>query len=479
MAADSTKSDPVQNEVENVEPRPQTSEKPRVEDTIVAEAHEGEDAHIKLSWRSWLVVAVTCFAVVSQVFVVVAAGPLLMQAVLSPLFGRLSDVLERKYLAGVPPLIAFVGAVISAKATSMNMLVGGGYPLGDSALKYRPIAQGFCGMAGTIGGLIGSLGAGAVTNVSSDGWREYPKMTLKEYIWTCDPIGSFLFITGSTLTILGLNWSSGVYGWSDVHVIAPLTIGLVMLLGFGIYEWKGRDDGLVAHVFFQHNANFFYTTFAFAIEGWIFYSAVNSFVPQIVLNLGFEHTAWDISVRQLYFKDLKNPLLVTFIIFLAVTIFYACIRPDMDKAQIAINVFAGIGQAGPLTLLPAAIQYTAPHAFLSTATGLAFSARAIGGAMAPPIADLLTAMASGVREGVEGATDNVWAAAAKESANQYAAAYRLAWASIIPFVVIAIVCIWFMRGVEELMTDKIEATVERVAENDEEKSGKKGFNLHL
>lgn len=62
MAADSTKSDPVQNEVENVEPRPQTSEKPRAEDAIVAEAHEGEDDHIKLSWRSWLVVAVTCFA---------------------------------------------------------------------------------------------------------------------------------------------------------------------------------------------------------------------------------------------------------------------------------------------------------------------------------------------------------------------------------------------------------------------------------
>ncbi|KAK5123388.1 hypothetical protein LTR85_002820 [Meristemomyces frigidus] len=43
-------------------------------------------------------------------------GPLLMQSVLSPVVGRLSDVLDRKYLAAVPPLIAFVGAVISAKA---------------------------------------------------------------------------------------------------------------------------------------------------------------------------------------------------------------------------------------------------------------------------------------------------------------------------------------------------------------------------
>lgn len=76
--------------------------------------------------------------------------------------------------------------------------------------------------------------------------------------------------------------------------------------------------------------------FAFAVEGWVFYSAVNSVVPQIVLNLGFEANSWDIAVRQLSFqlplmgcsvfatwyatrfKDLQKPLLVTFTIFLVV-----------------------------------------------------------------------------------------------------------------------------------------------------------------
>lgn len=34
-----------------------------------------EDAeHVNLSWRSWLVVFITCFAIMAQVFVVVAAG---------------------------------------------------------------------------------------------------------------------------------------------------------------------------------------------------------------------------------------------------------------------------------------------------------------------------------------------------------------------------------------------------------------------
>lgn len=33
-----------------------------------------EAEHINLSWRSWMVVFVTCFAIMAQVFVVVAAG---------------------------------------------------------------------------------------------------------------------------------------------------------------------------------------------------------------------------------------------------------------------------------------------------------------------------------------------------------------------------------------------------------------------
>ncbi len=38
----------------------------------IRELNEAE--HINLSWRSWLVVFVTCFAIMAQVFVVVAAG---------------------------------------------------------------------------------------------------------------------------------------------------------------------------------------------------------------------------------------------------------------------------------------------------------------------------------------------------------------------------------------------------------------------
>jgi MFS family permease len=91
-----------------------------------------------------------------------------MQSVLSPIVGRLSDVLDRKYMASIPPMIAFVGAIICAKATSMNMLIGGGILIGTTLatisivqsipseilpLKYRALANGFAFLGGAVGGV--------------------------------------------------------------------------------------------------------------------------------------------------------------------------------------------------------------------------------------------------------------------------------------------------------------------------------------
>jgi len=258
----------------------------------------------------------------------------------------------------------------------------------------------------------------------------------------------------------------------------------------------------------------------------MFYSAVNSVTPQIVLNLGFENNAWSISIRQLAYsltslfasipitlyatkyKDLKSPLIVTFVIFLVVSICYACISPAWNKAQIGFNVLSGLGQSGPLTLLVAAVQFTAPHAFLSTATGLAFSARAIGGAFGSAVIDAIingyigshyassiteTATAAGLpASSVPGllealSTGSAAAFAAVPGLNPtvleqvlntshwvYANAYRRAWASVVPFVVLALVCVTLLKGVKELMTEKVEATVEP-----ESHIGEKGKEMQM
>ncbi|RFU35627.1 hypothetical protein B7463_g718, partial [Scytalidium lignicola] len=574
----SEKADDIQPTVERENAASIEESETRAPATTTIDAALDDNYHINLSWRSWVVVFITCFAIMAQVFVVVAAGsviafiirdlgepaiagwiiqgPLLMQSVLSPIVGRLSDVVDRKYIASIPPLIAFAGAVMSARAENMKTLIGGGILIGTTLstiaivqavpsevlpMKYRALANGFAFLGGAVGGLVGVLGAGAVTNANPGGWRDifwmqaafhlasavgllafywpkrhpdYPKMSFKQVIWAIDPIGSLIFIGSATLLLLALDWAGGAYPWHDAHVAAPLGIGLGLLVLFCLYEWKGRDDGLVAHVFFRNGPNFMLSVFAFAVEGWIFYSAVNSVTTQIVLNLGFETDAWRISVRQLSYnittlvvsipitlystkyKDLKGPLIGTFILFLVVCICYATITPHMNKAQIGYNVISGIGQSGPLTLLVALVQFTAPHEFLSCATGLAFSARAIGGAFgsavlnaiingklgstlnqnitkaalaaglpSSSVENLLTALSSGSAAAiaaVPGINDDILTAASDASHWAYAHAYRLAWSSIIPFVVLALAAVCCLKGVRELMTEKVEATVEHV-----------------
>lgn len=64
---------------------------------------------------------------------------------------------------------------------------------------------------------------------------DYPKMSLKQYVWACDPIGSSLFISACTLLLLALDWAGGAYAWSDAHVAAPLGIGFGFLALFCLY----------------------------------------------------------------------------------------------------------------------------------------------------------------------------------------------------------------------------------------------------
>jgi hypothetical protein len=248
--------------------------------------------------------------------------------------------------------------------------------------------------------------------------------------------------------------------------------------------------------------------------------------------MGFEDNSWDIAIRQLSYKipstvtsvfvawyatkykDLskyfsgsaflrvpltcmvESPLVVTFGIMLIASIAFACIKPSWNVAQIVLTALTGIGCAGPLTLLVACVQFTAPHAFLSTATGLAFSARAIGGAFGTAViyavinsriashyasdvgvaavtaglpqssvAALLTSMKGATAttakgKGVPGANEAIMNAAWQASYWSYARAYRLGWWSVVPFVAMATIAVACMTGVKELMTEKVEATVE-------------------
>lgn len=182
---------------------------------------------------------------------------------------------------------------------------------------------------------------------------------------------------------------------------------------------------------------------------------------------------------------------------------YATIKPTWNHAQIGFWVIAGIAQSGPLTLVLALVQFAAPHAFIATASGFALSARAMGGAfgsavlnaiinskisatLAPQVGgaatsaglpassvpQLLAAVAKGAGyDAVPGIDPTILAEALAAKDWAYARAYRLAWASVIPFVVLAMGCVLATTSVKELMTDRVEASVEGTTKKSDGKGG--------
>jgi len=282
----------------------------------------------------------------------------------------------------------------------------------------------------------------------------------------------------------------------------------------------------MAHVFFQSGPNFVLALFATLVEGWMYYSAVNTIMNQQTFYLGWETDALIIGVRQLAYsvptllasvvviwystryKDVKWPLVVCFTLFLVTACVFTATKPDWNYVQLGVSAVCGIGQAGPLILLIAVVQYAAPHAYLSTATGVAFSLRAIGGAVGSAVlytiafghvgADyntnvaqaavgaglspddvpiLLGVMANGngpptekllvgvLSQALPSATIPIIQAARKAGQEVFNKAFALAWASIIPLAFISIVCCALLKGVDALMTEKVEAPLERTADD--------------
>jgi hypothetical protein len=53
-----------------------------------------------------------------------------------------------------------------------------------------------------------------------------------------------------TLLLTGLSLGGNPWAWSDVRVISTLVVGIVTLVAFGIFEWKGTKTGILHHELF-------------------------------------------------------------------------------------------------------------------------------------------------------------------------------------------------------------------------------------
>lgn len=80
---------------------------------------------------------------------------------------------------------------------------------------------------------------------------KYDHLSLLQKLGRLDLVGSALLTIGLTLFMVGANLGESLYHWTDAVVLAPLVIGIAVVVVFCLYEWKGTATGILHHDLFR------------------------------------------------------------------------------------------------------------------------------------------------------------------------------------------------------------------------------------
>ncbi|OKL59548.1 hypothetical protein UA08_05366 [Talaromyces atroroseus] len=373
----------------------------------------------------------------------VSASLTLMQAVVSPLVSSASDMFQaRKLLLVGTSAMSFIGAAIAPGSTDIYRLIGATILIGIGfssvglafavpseilPRQWRPMSQAVMNIAACLGAVAGPLAIGAFTEMDEvNGWKKFywvqmalwgvtaigiffgyrpPKrhtrldhLSFWQKLTRLDLPGFFLLAAGLSLFLVALNLGGGLFSWTNARVLSLLVIGLVTLIGFGVYEWKGTTTGILHHGLFQGSKpggrTFSICIFLMVIEGILLFSYV-LFYP-IMTSEFFEKDPFLLTVRGLpfwvvsglstavwgywsmRFRTIRTPLFAGFLIYTGGLVGLATIQPRDDLRCLIFAGLAGLGFGAPLVLIVAGVQLSTPHHLIATATAVTTSARAVG-----------------------------------------------------------------------------------------------------
>ncbi|KAK4049357.1 hypothetical protein OIO90_005486 [Microbotryomycetes sp. JL221] len=366
------------------------------------------------------------------------------QACLGPPLMFCSDMFGRRYILMATTALATAGAAISSKSSSFAMaivgqsltgigmcMVGCAYAIPSEVFprKSRGAVQAILTCSASISGAVGALLGGAfIKSDPQNGWHkflyvttalfaatfitvaalyfppprhtEFSNLRTSEKLRKLDPVGYLLIIASLCLFLTGTTYG-GILGWTVPRTLGPLIVGIVLMICFGLYEWKGTSTGLLHHGMFQKR-NFPIALGAMAIEGVIFFNIL-AFVPVAASALWqpqdpFMAAAYIIPfylaslpiffVLGWYttkFKEFRVPLACGYALYLAACAALSTADRNSGNAAWAYVALSGIGFAAPIALLVAVAQLAVPGQFLGACSALMVSARAVGGSIGTSI----------------------------------------------------------------------------------------------
>jgi MFS family permease len=330
-----------------------------------------------------------------------------------------------------------VGCLIASRAQSFAVVLAGQsiacLSLGAQPLvhaiaseiiprKYRPFAQTAVNLASGTGGAVGVTMGGALVRSSPQGFRVYfyitaglyaimglivawiyrppPRalqleLSTREKLGRLDWIGCALSVPGLILFSYALTSSTGVYPWSSPIIISTLVVGSVMLIMFGLHEWRFTRTGMLHHGLFSRGRNFAICLVLIFTEGLAFFAANSFFAFENVAiygrsffraGLAFTIVFWTANVATvitgLYISRTKRLRLPLIFATTCVAVFFACMASlklgsEWNPLGYAVLLGAGLGSALNTVIVTA--QLSTPPELIAVASGLMIAFRSIGG----------------------------------------------------------------------------------------------------
>jgi len=411
--------------------------------------------------RTIIAVAAACFSTFAQLLAIVGSGSLgramatsLGSSTLSGWFGAIitivnvstmlqlskaSDFWGRKWFLLIGNALGVVGFIIASRAHNIATSLAG-FVIGSLALslqplcytipsevlprKYRGYGQAASNIFGGAGATVGVLIGGALTRSNTESWRIYwyivagifaiaflcilfgynppPRelqstMSTMQKLGSMDWFGSLTFAGSLILIVIALQWAYNPYPWASAHVLAPLIVGLCLLLAFGLWEWKGTSEGILHHRLFQHR-NFALASTLFFAEGLSFFTVNNYFAFEVSVVTHIDSFGAGLRFVVLFIASIvvafatgayitikKQVREVVLTGFLFLTIF--CILMVYYKESFPVGnaygyaVIGGVGLGIILTSALVAAQMGTPADMISLGTALPLTTRSLGGAV--------------------------------------------------------------------------------------------------
>jgi hypothetical protein len=333
-----------------------------------------------------------------------------------------------------------VGAIISARATSMGMYIAGfcvgGIGFGAQGLilavvsevlprKFRSWAQASANFMNALGSIFALTIGGYLVQSRPDGFRIYfyicagiyavavvlvtllykppPRelqyLSFREKVRALDWTAYSLLTSGTVLLCLGLLWAQNPYAWRDAHVLAPLLVGATLVIVLIVYSTKFKKDGLFHHDLF-HDRNFPISAAASAIEGMGYMTAavffpyalavlqagrLSTYRQYLCQMVGFCGFAVACLLSGLYIYRTKSVRVTgvgTFVLFVIFMGLMASVDENTPSANYwGYILFFGSGLGLALVTFFTAAQFATPPELIATASGICTGIRSFGGSI--------------------------------------------------------------------------------------------------